>query len=90
MCSEKEDLVQVLVKLLLTTLLAKERDLDLILTNRKELAENLKVEGNLERQIMEQNPRDIGWKGPLENIWSNLQLEVGLLPTLDQVSHGIV
>lgn len=48
MSSEKKDSVQVLVKLLLTTLLAKERDLDLILTNRKELAENVEVEGNLE------------------------------------------
>jgi len=60
MSSEKKNSVEVLVKLLLTTLLAKERDTDLILANRKELAENVKVEGNSERQIMEQNPRDVG------------------------------
>lgn len=44
MSSGKKDSVQVFVKLLLITLLAKERDQDLILANRKDLAENKEVE----------------------------------------------
>lgn len=68
MSSDKKDSVQVFVKLLLVTFLAKEIDLDLILTNRKDLAENKEVEGNFKRQIMKENPRDIGCKGSVENI----------------------